>query len=146
VPKDILLKPSRLTAEEFDVVRSHAISGYELLEALGCDEIVLSMTRHHHERQDGSGYPDGLNAAEIPEYVSALSACDCFDALTSDRPYRAALSVEEAFAILTAEATDGKLDPTSVLGLNRALARVAPGMSHRNLRPFATIHEALELE
>lgn len=88
----ILRKPGRLTDEEFGVVRAHTVLGERRLRALGIDQtIVLSMVRSHHERMDGSGYPDGLRAGDIPTSARYFGVVDTFDAMTSRRPYKPAL-------------------------------------------------------
>jgi len=98
IPDRILLKPGRLDAEEFAEMRRHPeISSY-ILEELDLPQIVYDMARNHHERFDGNGYPDGLAGEEIPLAARVLTVADAFDAMTSDRPYRRAMSVEEALA------------------------------------------------
>jgi hypothetical protein len=98
IPDRILLKPGRLDADEFAEMRKHPeISSY-ILDGLDVPQIVVEMARHHHERFDGNGYPDGLAGEQIPLAARILSVADAFDAMTSDRPYRAALPPEEALA------------------------------------------------
>jgi HD-GYP domain-containing protein (c-di-GMP phosphodiesterase class II) len=98
IPDRILLKPGRLDSEEFAEMRRHPeISSY-ILDGLDLPQIVHDMARHHHERYDGGGYPDGLAGAEIPLAARILSVADAFDAMTSDRPYRPALAVDDAAA------------------------------------------------
>jgi putative nucleotidyltransferase with HDIG domain len=98
IPDRILLKPGRLDAEEFAEMRKHPeISSY-ILDGLDVPQVVVEMARHHHERFDGNGYPDGLAGEDIPLAARILTVADAFDAMTSDRPYRAALAVEEALA------------------------------------------------
>lgn len=119
IPNSVLLKPGKLTPEEFEVIKTHTMVAYDVLSQACQDEIVLNLVRHHHERVDGSGYPDGIRGREIPDYVNALAVCDCFDALTSDRPYRRALPIEEALAILRDDAARGVLDSAVVDALHR---------------------------
>jgi len=98
IPDRILLKPGRLDAEEFAEMRKHPeISSY-ILDGLDVPQVVVEMARHHHERFDGNGYPDGLAGEDTPLAARILTVADAFDAMTSDRPYRAALAVEEALA------------------------------------------------
>src|SRR5215467_1552773 len=101
VPENILNKPGRLTFEEFEKMKLHATVGAEILSGIAFPYPVVPIVRHHHENWDGSGYPDGLSGTEIPIGARILAVVDCFDALTSDRPYRARLSDEEALRILT---------------------------------------------
>ena len=87
----LLQKPGPLTAEEYDRVKQHAVIGADLLTAVALPGLAL-IVRHHHENWDGTGYPDGLRGEAIPLGARVLSIADCYDALTSDRPYRRALS------------------------------------------------------
>ena len=97
IPDGILLKPGRLSEDEFTVMRSHTVYGHERLMRMGEDDsVVLDLVRHHHERLDGSGYPDALMGAEIPIGARYFSVVDTFDALTSVRPYRSELGPEAA--------------------------------------------------
>jgi putative two-component system response regulator len=100
VPEEILNKPGKLTDEEFDVIKAHPVIGEQILRPLEFLAEARPIVRHHHERWDGSGYPDGLKGAEIPRPAAILSICDAYDALTSDRPYRPGLPSAEALAIL----------------------------------------------
>jgi putative nucleotidyltransferase with HDIG domain len=100
VPDYLLNKPTTLTRAEFDVMKKHTTTGARILAAVNFPYPVVPIVRHHHERWDGKGYPDGLVAAEIPVGARILAVVDCFDALTSDRPYRPRLSDEEAVGIL----------------------------------------------
>jgi diguanylate cyclase (GGDEF)-like protein len=95
VPDHILLKPDTLTDEEYAVVMQHAVLGASIVEDVLTGEQV-HWVRHHHERPDGAGYPDGLVDAEIPEGASILAVADAFDVMTCDRPYSAARSAREA--------------------------------------------------
>jgi HD-GYP domain-containing protein (c-di-GMP phosphodiesterase class II) len=89
VPTPILQKPGPLTAEEFAIVQRHTLTGHERLRAMGVeDHLVLELVRHHHERVDGKGYPDGLRGDAIPLPARFFAVIDTFDALTSYRPYR----------------------------------------------------------
>jgi putative nucleotidyltransferase with HDIG domain len=100
VPEHILNKPGRLTPGEFDKMKRHASAGAEILSAIRFPYPVVPIVRHHHENWDGTGYPDGLKGTDIPLGARILQVVDCFDALTSDRPYRRALPDDEAIAIL----------------------------------------------
>jgi putative nucleotidyltransferase with HDIG domain len=100
IPEHILNKPDRLTPTEFGVMKLHATIGAKILEPIGFPFPVVPIVRHHHENWDGSGYPDGLRGEQIPIGARILSVVDCLDALTSDRPYRRALTPEKAFEII----------------------------------------------
>ena len=100
IPEFILNKPGRLTSNEFDVMKQHANIGADILGSIHFPYPVVPIVRHHHESWDGSGYPNKLKGVDIPLGARILSVVDCFDALTSDRPYRPRLPVEEAIAIL----------------------------------------------
>ena len=100
VPDYVLNKPSSLTRAEHDTMKKHVTMGARILTAVDFPYPVVPIVRHHHEQWDGRGYPDGLVGAEIPIGARILSVVDCFDALTSDRPYRPKLSDERAMEIL----------------------------------------------
>jgi putative nucleotidyltransferase with HDIG domain len=100
IPEYILNKPGRLTPAEFDKMKLHASVGADILSAIDFPYPVVPIVRHHHENWDGSGYPDGIKGGDIPIGARILSVVDCFDALTSDRPYRPRLSDGEAIQIL----------------------------------------------
>ncbi|MGD9904719.1 MAG: HD domain-containing phosphohydrolase [Vicinamibacterales bacterium] len=100
IPEFILNKPGRLTPGEFDVMKTHAALGADILSAIQFPYPVVPIVRHHHENWDGTGYPDGISGVAIPIGARILSVVDCYDALTSDRPYRPAMTDERAIAIL----------------------------------------------
>ena len=100
VPEHILNKPGRLTPEEFEQMKLHAPIGAEILSSIDFPYPVVPIVRHHHENWDGTGYPDGLRGTDIPIGARILSVVDCFDALTSDRPYRGRMSDDDALQIL----------------------------------------------
>jgi HD-GYP domain-containing protein (c-di-GMP phosphodiesterase class II) len=90
MPQDILNKPGKLTNEEFDIIKTHPRKGYELLlKGKDIPAGVLDVVLHHHERYDGTGYPDKLAAENISQFSRMGAICDCYDAVTSDRPYKA---------------------------------------------------------
>ena len=104
VPEHILRKPGPLSEEEWAVMRRHPVTGSQIvapLEFFGDGALIV---RHHHEREDGSGYPDGLSGETIPLGARVVAVADVYDALTSERPYRRALTHAEALERLTAEA------------------------------------------
>lgn len=100
VPEHILNKPSRLTTGEFEKMKLHASVGADILSSIQFPYPVVPIVRHHHENWDGTGYPDGLRTTQIPLGARILAVVDCFDALTSDRPYRPKLTDSEAVEIL----------------------------------------------
>lgn len=102
IPDYILNKPNKLTVLEFDKMKLHAGIGADILSSIAFPYPVVPIVRHHHENWDGSGYPDGLRGTAIPLGARVLSVVDCFDALTSDRPYRPRLSSEEALQVVIA--------------------------------------------
>jgi len=110
VPELILLKPGGLTDEELRIVAQHPIVGERICRPLRSFGLVLPIIRHHHEKMDGSGYPDGLQGEAIPITARIMTTVDIYDALTTDRPFRSAMSPEKAFAIMQEEATRGWLD------------------------------------
>jgi putative nucleotidyltransferase with HDIG domain len=100
IPEHILNKPGKLSAAEFDKMKAHAEIGADLLSSIKFPYPVVPVVRHHHENWDGSGYPCGISGPDIPLGARILAVVDCFDALTSDRPYRPALTPHQAFQIL----------------------------------------------
>lgn len=101
IPQSILRKPGKLTQEEYDLVKLHPLKGEELLKSIRALEPIARIIRHHHERFDGTGYPDGLRGDEIPLESRILAVVDAFEAMTSDRPYQKAMSVDEALEELS---------------------------------------------
>ncbi len=100
VPASILDKPGRLTPEERTIIEMHPVIGAEILKPISAFDELQPLVLYHHEVLDGSGYPDGLTGDAIPALVRILTVADVFDALVSDRPYRAGLSAEAALAVL----------------------------------------------
>jgi putative nucleotidyltransferase with HDIG domain len=118
VPEHIISKPGKLTPEEFEKMKIHPIVGAEILEQVNFPYPVVPIVRAHHEKWDGSGYPNGLAGEDIPIGARILAAVDCLDALASDRQYRKALPLDEAMAKVVADA--GKsFDPGVVAILRR---------------------------
>jgi putative two-component system response regulator len=110
VPEHILLKPGPLTPEERKIMEQHTVIGERICAPLRSFRHVLPIIRHHHEKQDGSGYPDGLKGAQVPLTARILQITDIYDALTTDRPYRKALPFEKAIAIMREEVKRGWWD------------------------------------
>jgi putative two-component system response regulator len=112
VPEAILLKPGPLTPEEWEVMRLHPVIGERICSPLRSFRYVLPIIRHHHERFNGSGYPDGLEGEKIPVTARVLQLADVYDALTTERPYKRALTQDEAMATMEQEVQRGWWDPT----------------------------------
>jgi len=110
VPEAILLKPGPLTPEERKIMEQHTVIGEKICAPLRSFRNVLPIIRYHHEKQDGSGYPDGLKGEQIPLTARILQVTDIYDALTTDRPYRKALSLDKAFSIMREEVKRGWWD------------------------------------
>jgi putative two-component system response regulator len=107
IPDAVLLKPGRLTPEEFDIVKQHTVIGDQLCAGLRSLARVRPIVRHHHERCDGGGYPDALAGDAIPLLAQIISIADAFDAATTERPYKEAVSLEEAARQLVQEVACG---------------------------------------
>jgi HD-GYP domain-containing protein (c-di-GMP phosphodiesterase class II) len=113
VPAEILSKPGRLSENEFDLIRGHAQAGHDVLQSIAFEQPVAEMVLQHHERLDGSGYPNGLGGDEILREARVMAVADVYEAMTSHRPYRPGLPVEAAVA----ELRDGagvRYDPRAV--------------------------------
>lgn len=132
VPKEILGKAGPLSADELAIVRQHPETGARLVERLGDPELT-AIVRHHHEQLDGSGYPLGLKGEEIPLGARVVAVADTFDAVTSERPYRAAKSPPEALELLAAVAGT-QLDPDAVRAFRRGYSQ-PPTLSAVRPRP-----------
>jgi putative two-component system response regulator len=111
VPDAILLKPGRLTPEEWTIMREHPLVGERICTPMKSFRYVLPIIRHHHEKLDGSGYPDGLRGDAIPVTARVLQIVDVYDALTTERPYKKAFSIADALEIMTQEVSKGWWDP-----------------------------------
>lgn len=125
VPEHILNKPGKLTAAEFEKMKLHASFGADMLSAIDFPYPVVPIVRHHHESWNGTGYPTGIRGTDIPIGARILSVVDCFDALTSDRPYRPKLSDADAIAILL-ERRGSMYDPLVVDTFIRVYKDIAP--------------------
>ncbi len=138
VPEHIISKPGKLTREEFEKMKIHPVVGAAILERVGFPYPVVPIVRHHHEKWDGSGYPDGLRGEEIPIGARILSVVDCLDALASDRQYRRALPPEEVMSKIATGAGTA-FDPAVVEVL-------AANYQHleEKVRQGAQVHQKLE--
>ena len=112
MPMEVLNKPGKLTDEEFAIIKTHPEEGYKLLlSSTGADEIALDVVLHHHEKTDGSGYPKRLKDTEISLFAKMGAVCDVYDAITSNRPYKAGWDPAESLRRM-AEWANGHFDPT----------------------------------
>jgi len=138
VPDAILLKPDRLTGAEYDIIKQHPEIGERILQGLPFLRDILPAVRHHHERWDGGGYPDGLAGAAIPADAVILAVADSFDAMTSSRTYRPALPAGEALRRVR-EGAGTQYDPRVVAAFDRAVAEgglLLPPIRLEDLRPL----------
>lgn len=136
IPEHILNKPGKLTAAEFEKMKRHAPIGAQILSSIEFPYPVVPIVRHHHENWDGTGYPDGLKGEAIPFGARILMVVDCFDALTSDRPYRRRMTDDEALRILR-ERRGTMYDPIVVDTFVAAYQRVMPA-------PGSEVHPAVQ--
>ena len=113
IPDAIFLKPGKLTPDEYDIMKQHTVLGHQILDGAPISQIAKMCVLHHHERWDGQGYPKGLKGEGIPRAARIVTVVDIFDALTSDRPYRPAMTEEEAVDLIRVE-SGGALQPELV--------------------------------
>jgi putative nucleotidyltransferase with HDIG domain len=138
VPDALLGKPGPLTPSEYDRIKQHSAMGADLLAAIDFPGPLALIVRHHHERWDGNGYPDGLTGEAIPLGARVLAVVDCYDALTSERPYRRAFSHERAMQVLQ-DGAGCTHDPALVEAFLPLVQRLRGG-THRVLTPrFAAL-------
>jgi putative two-component system response regulator len=146
VPEHILLKPGSLTPEERRIMEQHPLTGERICAPLKSFRHVLPIIRHHHERPNGTGYPDGLKNGEIPLTASILQTVDVFDALSTDRPYRAAMTAAAALARMYEEVRFGWLEGDLVRELESLLAEnQMPAMDKRLPHSEIPAHPAQRL-
>jgi hypothetical protein len=124
IPDYLLNKPGPLSPSEFDQVKQHVIIGADILSALPSSFPLVAIVRHHHENWDGTGYPDSLRGTDIPIGARVLAVIDCYDALTSERPYRRALTRERAITII--QARSGTISDPAVVA---AFLRIEPELT-----------------
>jgi putative two-component system response regulator len=134
VPEHILLKPGPLTPEERKIMEQHTIMGERICAPLRSFRHVLPIIRHHHEKQDGSGYPDGLSGEQIPLTARILQIADIYDALATERPYRKALPTQEAFAIMREEVKRGWWDGSILDEFEAVIHSYAPVLLERSAK------------
>jgi putative two-component system response regulator len=111
IPDEILLKPGKLTAKEWEIMRTHPVLGEEICHPLRSLNDVCPIIRHHHEKWDGTGYPDGLVGESIPYLARVFQIIDAFDAMMSERPYKKPFTFEETIKTLEEESKNGFRDP-----------------------------------
>jgi putative nucleotidyltransferase with HDIG domain len=128
IPDHIVRKPGVLTTRERETMRAHAELGARLLSALDVDEGIIEFVRHHHEAWNGEGYPAGLEGTAIPMGARVLAVVDCFDALTSNRPYRRPMTAKQALAIIRSRA-GSMYDPAVVTAFIKVYPSLAPAHS-----------------
>ena len=146
IPDRLLHKPGPLTTAEYEQVKEHAVVGADILSAIPFVGPLALIVRHHHENWDGSGYPDGLQGLDIPVGARVLSIVDCYDALTSDRPYRRALSHGSAIAMIH-ERSGSMYDPDLVDAFLRIVQRLRSASERERIgRPQARTHARWQLE
>jgi two-component system, cell cycle response regulator len=124
IPEHVLVKPGRLDPAEWAIMRTHPVVGEEVVRRVPALREAAPSVRHHHERYDGSGYPDGLAGATIPIEARVVAAADAYAAITAERPYSAARTPQEAVAELRRSA-GGHLDPVVVEALIAVLGIAA---------------------
>jgi len=125
VPDAILLKPGRLTPDEWTIIREHSVVGERICAPLKSFRFVLPIIRHHHEKLDGSGYPDGLRGDAIPVTARVLQIVDVYDALTTERPYKKAFPITDALQTMKEEVAKGWWDPHIFGEFERLVSRGA---------------------
>lgn len=118
IPDSVLLKQGRLTTEEFQIMQQHVLIGENICQPLRTMRGVVPIIRHHHERWDGSGYPDGLQGDSIPFLAQVFQIIDIYDALTSERPYKKAFPPDEALRIMIEEMKQGWRNPDLIEEFN----------------------------
>jgi len=129
ISREILCKPGKLTPEEYEVIKTHTIAGVEKLASIKFPWDVKPLIRHHHERYDGSGYPDHLEGDSIPLGARVIAIADCYDAMTTTRPYRPAWGVDETLDVIASEsgkAFDPQLTEAFINMINRKRDTDAP--------------------
>ncbi len=117
-PESILNQPSALTKEEFEIMKAHPEAGARIIRPISSLQKPSELVLSHHEKLDGSGYPNGLRGEEISIETRIITICDIFDALYTDRPYRKGMPIEKALEIIKSDADHGKLDAELVGYLN----------------------------
>jgi putative two-component system response regulator len=133
VPEHVLIKNGPLNDEEWEIMKQHPITGERICSPLKSFRLVLPIIRHHHEKLDGSGYPDGLKGDQIPLTARVQQVTDIYDALITDRPYRKALSHEEAIRIMQGEARRGWWDSALIRNFEALVCSQPPTVESINV-------------
>jgi HD-GYP domain-containing protein (c-di-GMP phosphodiesterase class II) len=133
IPEQILCKAGALTPDEWDVMRSHPLLGAQIVEPIAFLRDAVDLIRHHHERFDGKGYPDGLAGEDIPVEARIFSVADSFDAMTSDRPYRDSIGIERALDEIRA-GSGSQWDPEVVTVFLEMMNDAPPTDERQHLR------------
>ncbi|HEY3433248.1 MAG TPA: HD domain-containing phosphohydrolase [Rhodocyclaceae bacterium] len=151
IPDHILLKPGKLTVEEFEVMKTHSLLGLDIVAGNEWINSAASIIRHHHERFDGSGYPDGLRGTNIPHGARLFAVVDVFDALVSKRPYKVPMPLEEALAVINGD-SEHHFDPEIVeafmriaVRLHQEVAMVSDAVLHTHMRSALSRYFKTEL-
>jgi putative two-component system response regulator len=148
IPDSVLFKPGPLTPDEWETMKTHAERGERICGGMRSLAPVLPIIRHHHEKWDGTGYPDGLKGEQIPLLARILQLADIYDALTTARPYKRAFTPEEALRVMREEAAKGWRDPKLVEIFADVLpmlsAPTAPDMSRFSLHALASSLEQFQ--
>ncbi|MFZ0334332.1 MAG: HD domain-containing phosphohydrolase [Candidatus Acidiferrales bacterium] len=134
VPEHILVKPGPLTEEEWKIMKQHPLVGERICSPLKSFRLVLPAIRHHHEKLDGSGYPDGLVGDQVPLSARVLQTVDVYDSLTTDRPYRKALRPPDALGIMREEVSRGWWDSSLVDELEAFVTGSAPHLAGAGIK------------
>jgi diguanylate cyclase (GGDEF)-like protein/putative nucleotidyltransferase with HDIG domain len=145
VPEYIISKPGKLTPDEFEKMKIHPIVGAEILERVNFPYPVVPIVRAHHEKFDGTGYPDGLKGEEIPIGARILSVVDCLDALASDRQYRKAMQLDDAMMIIVAQAGQA-FDPKIVSVMQRRYRELEAKAKNESFEPAKNISYNVKVE
>jgi len=122
---DILLKPGRLTAEEYEKIKEHPVIGADIISKLGLWDREMEIIRHHHERHDGKGYPDGLAGDQIPKLARIMAVADCYDAMASDRAYRKKMDKKDVLETIMRN-SGTQFDPEAVDAFMRVAQQDLP--------------------
>ncbi|MBS1715615.1 MAG: HD domain-containing protein [Armatimonadetes bacterium] len=132
VPDDVLTKPGKLTESEFRLVQKHPVYGANIMGGIPSFKDCLPIVKWHHERLNGTGYPDGLVGDEIPLLVRIAAVADVFDAMTTTRSYRSSIPIAEVVQMMWGEVEAGKLDGAALQALESALRKRSPLMRERS--------------
>ena len=145
IPERILLKPTKLTAEEYNIIKEHVVLGAEILQATQSLHNLIPIIRHHHERYDGKGYPDGLTGEEIPVEARIVAVADAVEAMASDRPYRRAMELDQILMELNNNAGT-QFDPQVVRAFEQITTEGGETLVINSARAGINLHLHTELD